>query len=299
MDPMQMFARPESAPQVAPARPLAEIWKERARAKQQQEKSGVMLELPSGAPVRVLRVPLVLLLQRGRIPDALTPIVQRYIKEIKDIEKGEEPPEEKREAEMALVKADVDNNEVEAYNNFLTILDFVVQTAVIEPRFCRREDAHAFVPTPDQPEPLFLDWGLQGEPPDIDDADKLFVYQFCQGVDQTVEEFFRRQANALGVLPDRQDVPLSTEGTVRADELNRHLVGLPDRPGSVDVGQLHRRQNPRDEGSSPQTQARQEHGDRAEIQPVADQPDAGADPAGRKPGRRPRSDRGPRNSRPS
>lgn len=276
------FARAGAA-SAKPARPLFEIWKERQQARKQQEDQGVELLLPSGMPVKVKRVPLALMLRRGTLPDALTPIVNRFIGDI-NAEDAANKTEEELLAEMQeKVSADVDADPAQAYNDYLAIIDFVFRNAVVEPMFCTRADAAAGLPLPaGQDSYLFLDFGPNGEYPDVDYGDRLFVYQYCQGVDQTVEEFFRQQADALGVLPDLPGVSLPAEGTVRSDGPERELAGVSSGSSGMAVGIIHPQQDSGNEGSAAQAETTAAgHGNRAEVQPETDRQDAGDRPAKR------------------
>ena len=294
---LRNFAAAAGAQVPKPPRPLYDVWKERARARQQQELGGVELMLPSGMPVRVRRIPLILMLQRGTIPDALTPIVNRYIAQITEEETKGLSQDELLARSQKQVSEDVESDPVEAYNTYTAIIDFVFKTAVVEPRFFYRnevagvdslQEMREILPA-GQDDPLFLDFGPNGEYPDVDYADRMFVYQFCQGVDQTIEEFFRQQANDLGVLSDRQDLPLSAEGTLRVDELQRQLVGVPDRPSRVGVGDLYRGEDEGDQGSASQAPTAAQYGDRSQVQRQTNQQDAG-----RRLGKRKRKGRGSR-----
>lgn len=193
--------RPGTRAGESAAPPLFEVWK-KAKQERDAKRGGVILTLPSGLPVRVARMPLLALIQRGQIPDALAPVIRRYIE---DIDRQLEPDKHHQRTDEVVQQA-VARDPVQAFADYKAILEFVFTSCVIEPRFIRHGDEDRFVPAPGQDAPLYVDYGPDGSEPDVTGDDLQYVYNFCQGVDQTVEEYFREQAALMGDLADMQDV---------------------------------------------------------------------------------------------
>ncbi len=193
---------------------------------------GDLVDLPSGIQARVSRMSLPALMSSGMIPDALTTIARDLIAVAEQsLEIGAPSIEE-------VVGKESEADPVETYNRYIKIINFVCVSCMNEPRMTYRGEV--FYPTPDQDFPVYVD--------DMDERDRMFVYMYCQGVDQTVQEFLHEQALALGDVPDLQDVPDPPED-VPGDERQR-LVVLSGGQGGLDVGNLRRIQHQGNQGSN-------------------------------------------------
>ena len=192
-------------------------WRERFKNRAKQKAEAIRLELPSGLDVEAIRMPLRFLLRKGLIPDPVTPVIADYIATL-DADNPDEMVEKQVDA--------FNETPMAAFKRWMTIIDTVWLCCVTRPSFTddeSREDAE--------------------EPPyymgDVDYFDKLYVYQWAQGVDESVVEFLHGQKQALGALADGDGVPLSSEPVLRIERRGGRMVGVLDRPGDVPVGELH------------------------------------------------------------
>lgn len=163
---------------------LTEQWRSFARA-QQSPARGFLLELPSGLKVRAHRPHLMQLLQTGRIPDTLTPRVHDLIA------KAQSGGEAAVQAEMKREQATDPAGFMVAWT---LLLDTVWLEAVSDPVFSRDTRAD------DESLPVAA----------VNQADKEFLFMWCQGVDQSVQDFRGRRARSLaavGTAPDGDDLP--------------------------------------------------------------------------------------------
>lgn len=166
-------------------------------------------------------MPLSLMYQRGLIPDIFTARVQEWIGSIQKnlddpVNAGKEFLHQEDETEEDMEKR---------YNDWLSIVDYTWCACVSSPSFCMKfEDQDLNKPV------LWV-----GE---VDYQDKIYVYTYAQGVDQTVEEFFREQEEALGAILDGEGVRDEAKQLLRVERKGGKLAGVYDRPSDVHVGDL-------------------------------------------------------------
>lgn len=157
-------------------------------------KAQVIVEMPSGLRVRAIRPSLLLLINEGKVPDYLTPIVEKLI----NTAVGGEDPEK---AVKDSVDAEFEENAAGSYAKYLALLQHVWLSAVIDP---------IFVHDPDKlPGDVVEKLKLKPEserivfPMSVLEADDLvFFFQWCQGVDQSVQEFREKSSGSLAVPQD-------------------------------------------------------------------------------------------------
>lgn len=211
----------ESASGLSPDADIVSAWKDDF---EQKKKSGTLLganlilTLPSGKKVKAIRIPLLVMMQSGSVPDRLTHVINGFIQ---TIEKGQTD-----EAKVAAgFEAMFAEDAVKAAQEWTEMMNFVFVNAVISPKFVLTEeeantDAGIF-------------WVTQ-----VNFYDKLWFFQWAQGVDQSVHEFLQQQADALGTSSDGENVRVTTEQLLANGESGHFMVSVADRPGDVDVGDV-------------------------------------------------------------
>jgi hypothetical protein len=158
---------------------LAKQWQQHY-IQQKADLSGVaMLELPSGMRVRAIRPPLLVLVTQGRIPDSVTPLVDRMIKESRT--GGGEATAKYLQDEFA-------KDPLGMYQKITTMMNAVWFAAVLDP---------VFVEDPDSV-PIDVQIRLESLPEEdrivlpismVDEEDKAYLFNWAQGVDESVAEF--------------------------------------------------------------------------------------------------------------
>ena len=231
---------------------LVTAWRTEATQRQREANTPVLLDLPSGKRVQVLRLSLRMLLNKGFVPDALTSQVSETIA---ILESGD--PDAGRETVLDEFKDDP----VQSYLKWLNLLNFVWLNCVVFPRFAKEGD--------DDPDKDIFSIDL------VEYNDKLYVYQWTQGVDQAVQDFLDEQARALGIVGDGNEILDAAQQLLRVERVGGRLVDVHDRPGGVPVGDLDRGADGGDEeGAAIEDAGRPDRG--PEVHPGADQaPDLG------------------------
>lgn len=203
-------------PAVALDPSITDAWRRMFKAKQQQRTTPVQLYLPSGMPVTAVRLPVRHLIEYGNIPDPLT----NAVREFADLIEGER----RGEYSVAETLADQFNENPEAsWNRWMRVIDGVFIACVSQPSFTD-DDRQADLEV--GPFPVA----------DVDYFDKLYVYQWAQGVDQSVADFLREQSATMGSLANGEGIPLSSEPILRIERRGGRMVGIVDRSSDVDLG---------------------------------------------------------------
>jgi hypothetical protein len=211
----------------------------------------VSLTLPSGNPIKAMRMPLAMLLQSGAIPDRLTKLVSNFIDTI-EASGGDE------KKATAMFGQEFEEDVVKTAQHWVDMLNFVFCHCVITPQFVSEaKDANS-------EQGIF--WVGQ-----VNFYDKLYVFQWAQGVDQSVEAFFLEQIDAVGTASDGEGLRPTPEQLLASGEYGSILASVADRPGDVDVGPVHPRTDRRNRASSGR---KTQNGDaeRPEIQERPDSP---------------------------
>jgi hypothetical protein len=217
----------------------------------------VLLDLPSGKQIKAVRMPLLLMLQQGSIPDRLTTTVAKFIESIE----GGSPDE----METKLLDTFVDDP-VKAAQSWIELLDYVLCTIAVTPEFTNDRDKE------DTEKGIF--WSGR-----VNLYDKLWVFQWSQGVDSSIEEFFQQQIDAMGVASDGEGVRLTPEQLLATGEFGYVMDSVPDGSGNVDVGDVYPSADRRSDRSSGEQSAESSDRTETEVQPQADHvvPDRPAD----------------------
>jgi len=187
---------------------LNDGWKKHLQAKAEQKQIAVVMEVPSGEKVAAVRMPLSYMLKAGIIPDRLSEAVEH---QIALITAGD--PKKSQQTVLEDYAKDAQKSEQE----WKDVLDFIWTSCVVLPKFVA--DAEA---TPDDEDnPTF-------PISSVDLIDKLFLYEWCQGVNETVQAFRESTAEALGIMANEHSFSLTAEQFLRPDEPGGFLAGLPD-----------------------------------------------------------------------
>lgn len=174
---------------------LTDQWSKYFAQSEEQKASGlgVMLDLPSGNQVRARRPHLLVLMNEGRIPDALTPLVTQIINLIQG---------GMVEGAFKAVMKEYADDEAKAYTRFSELLDVTWINSVIEPVFVKN--------------PLIQKgFAVSGVPID----DKMFLFTWCQGVSQDIATFRagqKRLAEAASTGKNVFDVAIDLTRTASA-----------------------------------------------------------------------------------
>lgn len=179
-----------AAPTPIDAKALNEGWRRHFKNRATQRQVAVVLEVPSGEKIAAVRMPMTYMMRTGVVPDRLTGLIQKQI----DLLSSGDPEKAERETiEEYQIRGE------EAEEEWNAILDFIWCECVILPKFKPDGDAD-----PDNPDNPTFPVG------DVEMIDKVYLYQWCQGVNESVEDFFRTTGAALGAVADVLGVPLQT-----------------------------------------------------------------------------------------
>lgn len=180
----------------------AQAWKSYVNQQLSSVTVALDVELPSGLSVKAIRPNIFVLLQQGRIPDAVTPIVDRMIADsmgdIRDagnrFQKG--------------VEQDFVQDPLQSFNKYKLLLDIVWIEAVVDPIFVRDinhlpiEVESKMVGMSDEEKAEFRDGILPLAGVAIDD--QMYLFNWCQGVTEPIISFRERQDGLMANLPNLQ-----------------------------------------------------------------------------------------------
>jgi len=230
------------------------MWRKRSQERIAEKVKPVTIDLPSGMKVIAQRMDLRWLWKHDLIPDPILARVEEMISLIESADPNHVAEEMGKQLE---------ENPEEAFSNWYSVLGTVWQACVVAPQFTYDPDRR------DAEEP----------PYHVDDAeyfDKLYLYQWAQGVDRTVIDFLHEQSEALGELATNQSVRLSPTSTLRVDSRGRFVVSDDGGSGDVPVGDVHPEPNRRARRTRSSTKQKQAtHGTGTEVQSTPDSPDVG------------------------
>jgi hypothetical protein len=175
---------------------------QKAMEPEERRETGYELELPSGLTVWAQRVSLMLLLRHGHIPDALTPLVNRFLTS-HQVGVGEY-----LRATADDIAADPDAKVLQ----FAELLQVVWVNAVLRPRF-------ALNPSGPDEHPVSL----------VQLDDLLYVFEWCQGVTLSLASFRKRQALLVEATRESKDVRDATKRLFGDFTDPTKLVGVADQ----------------------------------------------------------------------
>lgn len=179
------------APTPLDPKALNEGWRRHFKARSKVKGVAVLLDVPSGEKIAAIRMPLSYMMRTGVVPDRLTGAVQRQIAVIQSGDPAK--------AQSETIK-DFQERGDEAQAEFDALLQFIWCECVQLPKFLPGDEAN-----PDDPDnPTF-------PVESVEMMDLIYLYQWCQGVNESVEDFFRTTGEALGALADVLGIPLQTE----------------------------------------------------------------------------------------
>jgi hypothetical protein len=191
---------------------ISDAWRQHLRQRTATRAAVIDLVLPSTLPIKAMRMPLQYLFRHGMIPDPLTAIIQEHIAIL-------EKPDTATEAMMANLEA----NPVKAERDWLTVLQTVWTACVVQPSFT---DDEAQV-------------GRDGEPfyvGDVNPLDLLYVYQWAQGVDESVAEFLHQQAEIMDRLSKGESVSDTAKHLLRSNRQGGRVARVYRGQRDVSVG---------------------------------------------------------------
>jgi hypothetical protein len=176
-----------------PAKAAEEAAKKTASASDfKRRKQGRPLPLPSGLVVKARRVELAAFLRTGNIPNPLMEIVNEAL------EKG-------RNADVSKMIQDEEGTvDLKMVNEMYTMVDNIVVASIVEPQVhelpAEGEDRDDDL--------LYTD--------DVDDEDKMFIYQWATGGTDDVAQFRREAAADLAPLAEGSSRPQPAKRASRA-----------------------------------------------------------------------------------
>lgn len=253
---------------------IASAWRKHIKERSELRGRPVKLALPSGLAITAVRMPIRYLLSEGIIPDPLTPIVKEHIALLDDPAMGES-------GEDAILSA-WDADPEASWKKWVKVLDTIWLACVVQPSFTDDEAQVGRDEKGEPAEPFFI-----GE---ADYFDKLYVYQWTQGVDQAVADFLHEQSQIVGIVADGGGVRDSTERVLRIDRRGGGVAGPVGGSSNLDVGIDGGAVAEGDEESRPAKDTKERPGRRAKVQPGTDRQDD-LRTAARPPRGRPRKER--------
>jgi len=226
---------------------IQESWRRHAQKKEQERTLPIELELPSGLRVMAIRASVRWLWRHQRIPNPLLVHVEEMIALIESADP--DAVEKKMTAEL---EEDADK----AFSKWLDILNACWIACVTEP---------SFTDDPSRDEATEPPYSVR----DVEYFDKMYLYQWAQGVDQSIIDFFQQQAAALAGLADGEGIPLSATSPVRVDKFGRHVAGADGGSSGVPVGELRAVPNRRTRRKT-EAQVKQKHRTGGKVHPGTD-----------------------------
>jgi hypothetical protein len=161
--------------------PIQQSWAQRAKEQVSSMMTPVMLDLPSGLRVMARRVNMMYLLKLGLVPDPLSAAVADWIAKIDG--SVEELEKEARE------------DTVTALKKFRDFLWGVWIGCVVDPPFTD-DDSRLLATEP----PFHVSI--------VEENDLLYLMQWAQGVDRSVESFLSEQDTPVGSVVNGASVPV-------------------------------------------------------------------------------------------
>jgi hypothetical protein len=166
-----------------------------------KQSQGEKIVTPSGQVVLARRVGMEVLLRQGHIPNALMPIVRKYMSE---------GGQGKEISDQAII-ADV-LNDAEQLTSLMEMYDNVTMAVVVKPRLVRPPidpETKEIVPDDQRPDTdaygndiAYLDW--------VSQEDKAYLMHFAVGGTRNIERF-RNEKESMETVLDGGKVPLPTE----------------------------------------------------------------------------------------
>lgn len=167
--------------------------------------------LPSGDVVKARRIAVAEMLAMRQIPNRLLPIILEWVEAFNNA-----PDELKAIQDIeAINQANVEK--------YFEVLNHVWMTCIVEPIFVPDEKYKGL------PGTIPLRW--------VDFGDMQYFFDWAQGVDESIVNWFRRRQNAgLGTPPTVPGVREDASGVPGVQDLGQPLAGVPDKRGGVVLG---------------------------------------------------------------
>ncbi len=173
-------------------------------AKEWKKKSkGVELELPSGNVCLARRPGMDAIMSAGIIPDTLTPIAAEAVEKAQRNGKPNEKAEEKELLNRLL-------GDRQALNDVFDATDRATAMCVVEPKVLWHKNMDGSVIPSDErdEETLYTD--------EIDQNDKIFIFNFVVGGTRDLESFRQEYGNAVADLQPSESVARPAKRPARA-----------------------------------------------------------------------------------
>lgn len=185
-----------------------------SRAARFRAQSQHTLELPSGNEVVVKRIGLVNLIQRGVLPDTLTPIVNRMIEETqRSVSPGPTSPTQEVLNNLPIM---------EQLKVTTDLWDTTLLAMGIDPVFVRA------VTDPD----------TQVAVGDVEADDKKYLFNWANGADADLAAFRLEQVRTLHSASESQSLRPATGDTPQPEPADGGTLGLQPRHGDVVMGDV-------------------------------------------------------------
>lgn len=228
---------------------IESMWRERAAKRIDEKMAHVRIELPTGLVVMARRMNLRWLWKHDLIPDPITAKVEEMISLIE----SDDP-----DAVTKKMGDDLQKDAVKAFTEWYEVLGAVWMACVVAPQF---------TDDPDREDAITPPYHIGS----VDYFDKMYLYQWAQGVDRSVIDFLHEQSEALGELADKQSIRLSPTSELRVDRRGRFVVSDDGGPSDTPLGDIHPKPNRRARRArSAQTRKKQAHTAGAEVHSNSD-----------------------------
>ena len=203
-------------------------WRKRQKEIHAARATPIELELPSGITVMAIRAPMKWLVSFGRVPDQLLPRVEEMINliEANDPKSIEERLTDQLNESPETEWAKFNNLMDGCWFASVTYPEFTNDPVNVGPMIKDKETKEEF-PSP----PYYIG--------DVDYFDKMYLFQWCQGVDEDVEAFFLRQEQIVGAVENGEGVQLSPTRNIGTDRSGRLVVSDTSGSSGVPVRELH------------------------------------------------------------
>lgn len=190
----------------------------------------VEVEMVTMPPVMATRIPLISLVEAGRIPDALTP----FVIDLYDKTHDEQKPEEATARRLSLIE--------ERWAEYVKTLNVVWLAAVQAPVFTAAN--------PPPPGELCID--------DVALADKIALFNWCQGVTNHLAAFRELKNGAVRLVGDEPSIPEQNTSGTSGDSQREPVAVVATEHGNNALGQIRRLADELKEGSAGQPAATEE-----------------------------------------
>ena len=155
-----------------------------------KKKSGIMLQLPTGLWMKVRRISMTSFITQGDVPNPLLPLVEEALNKGKEID-------------VAELVGDDDAVTLEKVNDILELMNAIVVQMSVEPKVYSVPDDEA----DRDGDLLYVD--------ELDDEDRMFLFQFAIGGTSDLERFRRELNTGMGTVAEVASSARTTKSASR------------------------------------------------------------------------------------